>query len=190
MKIIPLKGWDGTDEKGRSNHESGRQPRDVAALIRQVATLPGIATKDYTGMPSMIKLFAEKCVYGDREVYVVKGIHQRWGKNPKPHIRVRFYYTMGPSLKKTAIDMHILLSEESSTWSKDNYCWKTVAITYVVGQKTISSWPGVYGVEVGNIQQEGWNRRGKFQRRLSVGCFPPPEVVPVTGGTPTATVGS
>jgi hypothetical protein len=43
-------------------------------------------------VPSMIKLFAEKCIYGDREVYVVKGIHQRWGNNPQPHIRIRFFY--------------------------------------------------------------------------------------------------
>jgi len=129
-------------------------------------------------MPSIIKLFAEKCVHGDREVYVVKGIHQRWGKSPQPHIRIRFFYTMGPSLTKTGIDMHVQLSEESSHWSPGDYCWKTVGLTYVVGQDTKQSWPAVYSQEIGHIQEKTRDPRSgkKFLRRMSVGCLPPPQV--------------
>lgn len=177
MKIIPLKGW---NDPG--SHDSFRQPSDLVVLIRQVQKLPGIVTQDYTGVPSMVKLFAQKCIYGDREVYVVKGIHQRWGKNPQPHIRIRFFYTMGPALKKTPIDMHIQLSEEPSAWSEGNYGWKTVGITYVVGEATKESWPAQYSQEVGNIQEEGRNQRTgrKFLRRMSIGCLPPPPVVTET----------
>ena len=98
MKIIPLTGAGGWDAPG--NHDSRRQPRDLAELIRQVATLPGIAQRNFTGVPGMIKLFAEKCLFGEREIYVVKGILQRWGNNADPHIRVRFQYTVGPEGKR------------------------------------------------------------------------------------------
>lgn len=171
MNIIPLKGWDGP-----GNHDSGRQPRDLGALIAQLKNLPGIATQNYTGVPSMIKLFSEKCLYGERPIYVVKGIHQRWGKKPQPHIRIRFQYTVGPSGTLTSIDMHVQLSEEPSAWSNGDYGWKTVGLTYVVGESTRESWPAVYSQEVGNIQEEGRNQRTghKYKRRLSVGCLPPP----------------
>jgi hypothetical protein len=170
MKIIPLDTWNAP-----GNHDGFRQPRDVVNLIEQVKSLPGIATKDYKGVPTMIRLFAEKCLYGDRPIYVVKGIHQRWGKNPQPHFRIRFHFTSGPDGNVESVDMHVQLSEQLSTWSKDNYSWKTVGITYVVGNDTKQSWPAVYSQEVGNIQQEGRNPAGyKFKRRMSVGCLPPP----------------
>jgi hypothetical protein len=177
MKIIPLDGWDAP-----GNHDSFRTPRDLGSLISQVKLLPGIATQDYTGIPSMIKLFAEKCLYGERPIYVVKGLHQRWGNNPQPHLRVRFYYSVGPNLTQTSIDMHIQLSEEASTWSEGDYCWTTVGITYVVGETTKQSWPAVYSQEVGNIQESGRNRQGyRYRRRMSVGCLPPPVAAPVGG---------
>lgn len=169
MKIFLLDGW-----KDPGNHDSAREPRDLANLIAQVKTLPGIDKKDYTGVPSMIKLFAEKCLYGDRPIYVVKGLHQRWGNNPQPHIRIRFGYTVGPSAKLTSIDMHVQLSEELSSWSEDNYCWKTVGITYIAGGVAKESWPAVYSQEVGNIQEQ---RGRRFKRRMSVGCLPPPPPV-------------
>jgi hypothetical protein len=174
MKIIPLTKDEKWDAPG--NHDSRRQPGDIVELIRQVRYLPGIDTQNYTGVPSIIKLFAEKCLYGERPIYVVKGIHQRWGKKADPHIRVRFQYTVGPGGKLTSIDMHVHLSEELSAWSEGNYCWKTVAISYVVGDHIQQSWPAVYAQELGNIQESDGRKRG-FKRRLSVGCFPPPQPV-------------
>ena len=173
MNIKPLDGW-----AAPGSHDSNREPRDLAALIGQVAMLPGIATKNYAGVPSMIKLFAEKCLYGDRDIYVVKGIHQRWNKHPRPHIRIRFFYTQGPSAKLTSIDMHVELSESPSQWSEGNYCWKTVGISYVVGDNVVQSWPAQYTQEVDNIQSQQSRRKGL--RRMSVGCYPPP-VVAVQG---------
>ena len=170
MHIEPLDGWDNPGQ-----HDSKLQPRDLAYLIGQAKSLPGIATQDYKNVPSMIKLFAEKCLYGDRTIYVVKGLHQRWGKNPKPHLRVRFFYTMGPNLTNTSIDMHIELSEDPTgrkVNGYDAYTWKTVGISYVIKEDVKATWPAVYSQEVGNIQKDG--RRG-YKRRWSVGCFPPPE---------------
>ena len=179
MKIQPLDGWDAP-----GNHDSFRAPRDVAALIRQLARLPGLATQDYTGVPSMIKLFSEKCIHGDRPIFVVKGIHQRWGKNPQPHIRIRFYYTVGPSGKLTPIDMHVQLSEELSHWDPENYSWKTVALSYVEGENSVQSWPAQFTQEVSNIQSQQGRRRGL--RRMSVGCYPPPApVAPLAEATAT-----
>jgi hypothetical protein len=76
--------------------------------------------------------------------------------------------------------MHVHLSEEPSTWSPGNYCWKTVAISYVVGDKRVQVWPAVYSQELDNIQYSEGGKRG-LKRRYSVGCFPPPQV-PQQGG--------
>ena len=64
-------------------------------------------------------------------------------------------YTVGSNAKAESVDMHVQLSEELSTWTEGNYGWKTVGISYVVGNDTKQSWPAVYSQEVGNIQQEG-----------------------------------
>ena len=185
MKIEPLKDWNGP-----GNHDSRREPKDIVALISQLKKLPGIDTQDYTGVPSMIALFSKLCLYGDRTIFVVKGIHQRWGNNPKPHIRIRFFYSVGPSGKQESTDMHVELSEEPSTWAEDCYAWKTVGLSYIVGQNTKQTWPGSYSQEVGNIQEESGSRRHRLLRRMSVGCFPPPPpptvgvgVVPTVGAT-------
>jgi hypothetical protein len=76
------------------------------------------------------------------------------------------------------MDMHVELSEEPSGWSVGNYRWKTVGISYVVGNDIKQAWPAVYSQEVGNIQEQQGGRRG-FKRRMSVGCLPPPQVQPV-----------
>ncbi len=173
MNIKPLPGWDAP-----GNHDSHRTPTDLRSLIEQTRNLPGIATQNYDGIPSIIKLFAQKCIHGDRQVLVVKGIHQRWNNNPQPHIRIRFFYTQGQNLTVTSMDMHVQLSEDPSHWDAGNFCWKTVGLTYVVGDKNVQSWPAVYSQEVGQIQQQGKNRNTgvKFKRRMSVGCMPPPQV--------------
>ena len=85
MKIIPLARRDAPGNHGQLLPAGGATNLH---RFEQVKSLPGIATKDYKGVPTMIRLFAEKCLYEDRPIYVVKGIDQRWGKNPQPHIRI------------------------------------------------------------------------------------------------------
>jgi len=41
------------------------------------------------------------------------------------------------------MDMHVELSEEPSGWSVGNYRWKTVGISYVVGNDIKQAWPAV-----------------------------------------------
>ncbi|HEY4173782.1 MAG TPA: hypothetical protein VGM42_12205 [Rhodopila sp.] len=176
-----MEGWNDL-----GNHDSRREPRDIVALINQIKLLPGIATQNYTGVPSTIALFSRLCLYGERTIYIVKGIHQRWGNNPKPHIRIRFFYSVGPSGKQESTDMHVELSEEPSRWKEDSYSWKTVGISYIVGQNTKQTWPAAYQQEVGNIQSESGPRRRRLLRRMSVGCFPPPVVAPNPGVEPVA----
>ncbi|VTR93290.1 unnamed protein product [Gemmata massiliana] len=193
MKVEFEKNWNGTDSKHNTpNHDSNYTQQQVCQLIAQVRELEGIKDKDYTGVPAPIKLFAEKCLWADdRIIYVVKGIHQRWGQqDPHPHLRVRTYHTMGPSCMKVWVDFHIELSEELTTIpsqhvaAKEGYvacAWTAVGISYVTygtdgkikANSIVERWPAQFSQCTDWIQDFG-GPRGNRKRRLSVGCRPAP----------------
>ncbi|MBP3956267.1 hypothetical protein J8F10_13335 [Gemmata sp. G18] len=193
MKVEFEKNWNGTDSKYNTpNHDSSYSQQQVCQLIAQVRELEGIKDKNYTGVPSVIKIFAEKSLWGDeRIIYVVKGIHQRWGQqNPHPHIRVRTYHTVGPSGMKVWVDFHIELSQEFTKQpsqhvdAEEGYvacAWTAVGISYVTygpdgrikANSTVECWPAQFSQYTGWIQDNA-GPVGNRKRRLSVGCRPAP----------------
>ncbi len=194
MKVIFEKNWNGQDGHNRTNHESSYSQEQVARLIGQVRNLEGIKDQNYTGVPTIIKVFAEGSLWSDsRVIYVVKGIHQRWNRNdPHPHIRVRTSHTFGPSCQVMWVDFHIELSEEYTAlpsqhvnaWGDDKACcWQAVGISYIpygpdgkIKKNTpIQRWPAQFTQSVDWIQDNTGNEgpSGRI-RRLSVGCRPAP----------------
>lgn len=172
MKIEFGEAWNGMDGQ-YPNHESLRTQEDVCRLLEHIRLLHGISTKDWTGMPKYIKLFAEKCVYGAFTVRVEKGIHQRWRSGyrranpPDPHITVSAKITI------KRIFFHVMLSETGVNDAE--YTWATVGLSYIGEShrgKTLERWPAVFRQDTTHIQVD--HAKPELRRKLSVGCLPPP----------------
>lgn len=201
MRVLFLPDWQGVDAStGLRNHESSYGQTQVANLIGQVRLLEGIKDRDYRGVPSGIRTFAEQCLWSEAShIEVVKGIHQRWHssgrqRDAKPHIRIRYHFTLGPNCTRNVQDLHVMLSEDYvsgvPSTHKNSYpgalaCrWRTVGVTVVqytadaLGHlhsnrhyNTREQWPAQFAQCVDWIQENGPPQR---QRRLSIGCLPPP----------------
>ena len=163
MEIFFQGGWDSWE---LGNNDSKYKEKDIEVLIGQLLSLPGIGQGDYTGVPYWIAEFSKQCLHGNERITVEKGIHQRWGKNPDPHIQISFRVPANGGFRDK--QLHVCLSETPSKSGKA-FRWKTVGITCKVAGNVVECWPAVFLQSVDNIQKV----EGKKKKRMSIGTLQP-----------------
>lgn len=178
MEILERPGW-----SDAGNHDSKYDVDMVKALIAQAADIAPLAQAHL--MPERLGIFVRHCLFGDKPVWIVKGIHQRWksinaagqvNKEADPHIQVEFEHRF-PGAKAAAwVRIHVCLSEEPQAVRQlhrrkqvIDCSWKTVGITAKRGELR-EKFPAVFAQSVENIQSQQPGRRG-LKRRYSVGLL-------------------